>query len=236
MCGEFAVIMLLGHEDTGSLTPSCSGGSSSLGSVSISKVEFLEAKIQLQDKIIKDLEEERAFLREQIMGGKKKSTQPKIFTVEKDSEEDGDMDIGDISPSSPNISESSDSDVSIRRRKKPHHTRSPATVAVPVQAHKRVKGPPEVIHRYQKVLKSFSRVRMMTQAFRINGVDRGTIKMTAPIAELKIVDPETYASLKFDPASETLLSFARRCATQVIPAKIEDMKSKGQLLPLLIKY
>ncbi|XP_062333982.1 coiled-coil domain-containing protein 106-like [Osmerus eperlanus] len=170
MCGEFAVIMLLGHEDTGSLTRSCSGGSSSLGSGSISKVAFLEAKIQWQDKIIKDLEEERAFLREQIMGGKEE------------------------------INESSDSDVSIRRRKKPHHTRSPATVAVPVQAHKRVKGPAEVIHRYQKVLKSFSRVRTMTQAFRINGVDRGTIKMTAPIAELKIVDPETYASLKFDPA------------------------------------
>ncbi|XP_062313349.1 coiled-coil domain-containing protein 106-like [Osmerus eperlanus] len=135
------------------------------------------------------------------MGGKKKSTRPKIFTVEKDSEEDGDMDISDISPSSPNISESSDSDVSIRRRKKPHHTRSLATVAVPVQAHKRVKGPAEVIHRYQKVLKSFSHVRTMTQAFRINGVDRGTIKMTAPIAELKIVDPEIFASLKFDPAS-----------------------------------
>ena len=57
--------------------------------------------------------------------------------MDKDSEEDGDMDIGDISPSSPNISESSDSDVPMRRPKKPHHTGSPATVAVPVQAHKR---------------------------------------------------------------------------------------------------
>lgn len=74
-----------------------------------------------------------------------------------------------------------------------------------------VKGPTEVIHRYLKVLKTFSRVRTMTEAFRINNVDRGTIKMTAPIAELKIVDPETFNNLKFDPATETLLSFAEVC-------------------------
>ena len=43
----------------------------------------------------------------------------------------------------------------------------------------------------------------MSEAFRINGVDRGTIKITAPIAELKYVDPEKFASLKFDPAVET---------------------------------
>lgn len=79
----------------------------------------------------------------------------------------------------------------------------------------------------------------MTEAFRINSVDRGTIKMTAPIAELKYVDPEKFASLKFDPAAETLLAFAKKCARNITPEKqtiIEDMKSKGKLLPLLIKY
>ncbi|CAL8310598.1 unnamed protein product [Gadus morhua 'NCC'] len=49
----------------------------------------------------------------------------------------------------------------------------------------------------------------MTEAFRINGVDRGTIKMTAAIAELSIVDPETFKTLKYDPATETLQSFAK---------------------------
>ncbi|KAI9527347.1 hypothetical protein NQZ68_031485 [Dissostichus eleginoides] len=78
-------------------------------------------------------------------------------------------------------------------------------------------------------------VRTMSEAFRINNVDRGTIKMTAPIAELKIVDPETLESLKFDPAIDTLLSFAKKCSTNVTAdkkAKIEDMKAKGKLLPL----
>lgn len=52
------------------------------------------------------------------------------------------------------------------------------------------------------------------------------------------MDPETLKSLKFDPATETLLSFAKKCATHITPEKktiIEDMKSRGQLLPLLMK-
>ncbi|KAM6995228.1 uncharacterized protein LKV04_007452 [Tautogolabrus adspersus] len=231
---------LNGPEDKGSSAPSCSS-ISSIGSGSISKVEFLEARIQWQEKIIKDLEQERNFLREQIMG-KKKSSQPKVFTLEDDDEnDDGNMDEDDIiPPSSPNISESSDSDVVIQRRKK-RWTQPPAsaTVAVSGKAHVRVKGPAEVIGRYKKVLKSFSKVRTMSEAFRINGVDRGTIKMTAAIAELNIVDPETFKTLKYDPATETLQSFAKRCATHITPEKksiIEDMKAKGQLLPLLMKY
>ena len=89
------------------------------------------------------------------------------------------------------------------------------------------------------MLKTFSRVRTKTEAFRINGVDRGTIKMTAPIAELQIVDPDLFHSLKFNPPSDTLLSFAKKCASHIRPEKriiIEDMKSRGKLLPLLMKY
>ncbi|XP_028303961.1 coiled-coil domain-containing protein 106-like [Gouania willdenowi] len=225
-----------GPEDKGSSATSCCS-ISSIGSGSISKVEFLEAKIQWQEKVITDLEQERNFLREQILG-KKKSSQPKKFTLEDDDENDhSNM---DDDPSSPNISESSDSDVVIQRRKtRWTQPSTSATVAVPGKAHVRVKGPAEVISRYKKVLKSFSKVRTMTEAFRINGVDRGTIKMTAAIMELNTVDPETFKTLKYDPATETLQSFAKRCATYITPEKkiiIEDMKAKGQLLPLLMKY
>ncbi|XP_042349758.1 uncharacterized protein si:ch211-127n13.2 [Plectropomus leopardus] len=142
-----------GPEDKGDKgsAPSCSS-ISSIGSGSISKVEFLEARIQWQEKIIKDLEQERNFLREQIMG-KKRSSQPKVFTLEDDNEDDdGNMDEDDVIPqSSPDISESSDSDVVIQRRKK-RRTQPPAsaTVAVPGKAHVRVKGPAEVISRYKK--------------------------------------------------------------------------------------
>lgn len=102
-----------------------------------------------------------------------------------------------------------------------------------------VKGPAEVISRYKKVFKTFTKVRTMTEAFRIEGVNRGTVKMTAAIAELHIVDPVAFNTLKFDPATETLQSFAKRCAMHITPEKksiIEDMKAKCQLLPLLMKY
>lgn len=62
--------------------------------------------------------------------------------------------------------------------------------------------------------------------------------MTAPIADLQMVDPETFNSLKFDPAIETLQSFSK-CAAHVTPEEkviIDDMKAKGKLLPLLVKY
>ncbi|RXN27902.1 Coiled-coil domain-containing protein 106 [Labeo rohita] len=59
-----------------SLPPSGSGNSiSSLGSGSVSKVEFLEAKIEWQEKMMKDLEQELNFLLEQILLGKKKINQ-----------------------------------------------------------------------------------------------------------------------------------------------------------------
>ncbi|KAK5897603.1 hypothetical protein CesoFtcFv8_010650 [Champsocephalus esox] len=70
----------------------------------------------------------------------------------------------------------------------------------------------------------------MSEAVRVTNVDRETIKMTAPIAELKIVDPDTFETLKFDPATDTLLSFAKKCATDVTvdkKAQIEDMKPKA---------
>ncbi|XP_034075665.1 coiled-coil domain-containing protein 106-like [Gymnodraco acuticeps] len=153
-----------GPEDTESLAPSCS---TSLGSGSISRLEFLEAKIEWQDKMIKDLEGERNFLREQVLGLKKKSTQSKVPTLE----EDVSMSEDDTSQSPADLSDSSDSDVVIPKKKQ-RNTRNPASPDVAVRAHMRVKGPAEVVHRYKKVLKTFGHVRTMSEAFRRNNVDR----------------------------------------------------------------
>lgn len=79
----------------------------------------------------------------------------------------------------------------------------------------------------------------MSEAFHRHNVDRGTIAATAPIAELQIADPKTYSTLVFDPAMETLLAFAKRCASSVnseIKRSIEDLKARGHLLPILMKY
>ncbi|KAJ4946747.1 hypothetical protein JOQ06_008793, partial [Pogonophryne albipinna] len=104
------------------------------------------------------------------------------------------------------LSDSSDSDVVIPKKKQ-HSIRNPASPDAAVPGQRASGGCPYC--RYKKVLKTFGRVRTMSEAFRINNVDRGTIKMTAPIAELKIVDPDTFKTLKFDPAIDTLLSFAK---------------------------
>ncbi|KAF4116712.1 hypothetical protein G5714_004201 [Onychostoma macrolepis] len=102
-----------------------------------------------------------------------------------------------------------------------------------------VKSPGEVISRYNQVLKTFRKVRTMSEAFHRHSVDRGTIAATAPIAELQIADPKTYSTLVFNPAMERLLAFAKRCASSVNPEIkrfIEDLKARGHLLPILMKY
>ncbi|KAK9962346.1 hypothetical protein ABG768_007716 [Culter alburnus] len=59
------------------------------------------------------------------------------------------------------------------------------------QCYDTIKGPEEVISRYHQVLKTFRKVRTMSEAFHRHNVDRGTIAATAPIAELQIADPKT---------------------------------------------
>ncbi|KAL1258962.1 hypothetical protein QQF64_009539 [Cirrhinus molitorella] len=102
-----------------------------------------------------------------------------------------------------------------------------------------IKGPGEVISHYNQVLKTFKKVRTMSEAFHRHNVDRGTIAATAPIAELQIAAPKTYSTLVFNPAMETLFAFAKRCASSVNPEikrSIEDLKARGHLLPILMKY
>ncbi|KAK5916345.1 hypothetical protein CgunFtcFv8_011338 [Champsocephalus gunnari] len=75
---------------------------------SISRLEFLEAKIEWQDKMIKDLEGEHNFLCTQVLGLKKKS-------------KDVSMSEDDTSQSPADLSDSSDSDVVIPKRSNVAH-------------------------------------------------------------------------------------------------------------------
>lgn len=53
-----------------------------------------------------------------------------------------------------------------------------------------VKDPDGVLFRYKKILATYQRVRSMSRAFQIHGVDRNTMASTSPIAELLLVAPE----------------------------------------------
>ncbi|XP_030638823.1 uncharacterized protein LOC115819431 [Chanos chanos] len=102
-----------------------------------------------------------------------------------------------------------------------------------------LRGLQEVIQRYQQVLKTFGKVRTMIEAFHRHNIDRRTIAATAPIAKLHIADPKAYSTLEFEPAVETLLGFAEKCANHVTPdikKSIEDLKASGHLLPIMLKY
>ncbi|XP_063062041.1 coiled-coil domain-containing protein 106-like [Engraulis encrasicolus] len=190
------------------------------------KMEFMGERIKWQERLIKDLEEERTFLREQLAGSRAPGKAP-----EEPSREDN------VAHESATLSSSSSSDGppvhNPPPKKKRHHSRGHSS------HHMRVRTPRKVIERYQEVLRTFKKVRTMTEAFNRQHVDRGTIVATAPIAELEAADPRLYGSLIYDSKIETLLGFAKRCGSSVTPdlkAKIADLKARGVLLPINVKY
>ncbi|XP_076866530.1 coiled-coil domain-containing protein 106-like [Brachyhypopomus gauderio] len=169
-------------------------------------------------------------MRETFLGASSKTKVWRYDPVNKDIKVSVD-DSSSESSSSPGISDSSESDKAYKKaKKKKKHMNKVAK-----HFHARAQSPEEVIIRYRKVLKTFQRVRTMTEAFNRHNVDRGTIAFTAAIAELAIVDPKAYESLAAMSTKETLAAFAKKCAAHIneeTKNKIEDMKAKGQLLPI----
>ncbi|XP_073319563.1 coiled-coil domain-containing protein 106-like [Pagrus major] len=104
----------------------------------------------------------------------------------------------------------------------------------------RVKDPDGVLIRYKKILTTYQRVRSMSRAFQIHGVDRNTMASTSPIAELLLVAPEKVAEVgEFEASKEKLLDYARRCyKTMDDPthAKVQTMKKTHKLLPISYRF
>ncbi|XDV26301.1 hypothetical protein PO909_030051 [Leuciscus waleckii] len=80
----------------------------------------------------------------------------------------------------------------------------------------------------------------MNKAFKFVGVDRNTLALSAPLAEITIAAPKFLKSLPpFNLKKEKLLDYSKRCAESMTPevrAKIEELKAKGKLLPIKYKY
>ncbi|XP_047461520.1 coiled-coil domain-containing protein 106-like [Mugil cephalus] len=104
----------------------------------------------------------------------------------------------------------------------------------------RVKDPDGVLIRYKKILSTYQRVRSMSRAFQIHGVDRNTMASTSPIAELLLVAPEKVSEVgEFEASKEKLLDYARRCyKTMDDPthAKVQTMKKTHKLLPISYRF
>ncbi|XP_041663948.1 coiled-coil domain-containing protein 106-like isoform X2 [Cheilinus undulatus] len=104
----------------------------------------------------------------------------------------------------------------------------------------RVKDPDGVLIRYKKILSTYQRVRSMSRAFQIHGVDRNTMASTSPIAELLLVAPEKVAEVgEFEASKEKLLDYARRCyktMDEPTHAKVQTMKKTHKLLPISYRF
>ncbi|XP_066539364.1 coiled-coil domain-containing protein 106a [Hoplias malabaricus] len=100
----------------------------------------------------------------------------------------------------------------------------------------RVKDAAGVLFRYKKILVTYQRLKNMSKAFQIHGVDRNTVASTTPIAELLLVAPEKLAEVgEFDPSKEKLLDYARRCYIALDPqtlSKVQALKKNNLLLPI----
>ena len=74
------------------------------------------------------------------------------------------------------------------------------------------RGPDEVIERYQKVLKAYKKKNSITAACKIVGVDRNTVALNAPIAELATAAPEKFAEFRDQHTRKhKLCDFAGKC-------------------------
>ncbi|KAL0962415.1 hypothetical protein UPYG_G00339740 [Umbra pygmaea] len=104
----------------------------------------------------------------------------------------------------------------------------------------RVKDPDGVLHRYQKILLTYQRLRSMSKAFQVHRVDRNTMASTSPIAELLLVAPEKVAEVgEFESSKEKLLDYARRCykaLDEPMHAKVATMKKNHLLLPISYRF
>ncbi|KAM4735477.1 coiled-coil domain-containing protein 106a [Anableps anableps] len=104
----------------------------------------------------------------------------------------------------------------------------------------RVKDAAGVLFRYKKILLTYQRLKNMTKAFQIHGVDRNTVASTTPIAELLLVAPEKVAEVgEFDPSKEKLLDYARRCylaLDEETLSRVQALKKNNLLLPISYRF
>ncbi|XP_029501990.1 coiled-coil domain-containing protein 106-like isoform X1 [Oncorhynchus nerka] len=100
----------------------------------------------------------------------------------------------------------------------------------------RVKDAAGVLFRYKKILLTYQRLKNMSKAFQIHGVDRNTVASTTPIAEMLLVAPEKVADVgEFDPSKEKLLDYARRCYVALDEetlSRVQALKKNNLLLPI----
>ncbi|XP_031419598.1 coiled-coil domain-containing protein 106-like [Clupea harengus] len=210
------------------------------------ELEMTKLKVEWQQEMLKEVTKERDFLREQLamtVRKKDKSVRSEDSTNALKQTTSG-ASATSSSDSSDSSSDSSSADEERKKKKKNSKTvkrRKQGKRGKKRQEqsiHQRARDPEEVVARYKKVLKIYQRGKTMVAAFRAVGVDRNTIVVNAPIAELFIAAPEKFAALKEkSPKKEKLICFAQMCKDAIeaddgIDKTIKYYKESGKLLPI----
>eukprot|EP00064_Thunnus_orientalis_P017294 superscaffoldBa00003636_g17375 len=190
----------------------------------------LEKNTWLQ-KHIEELEEERNFLRCQLDRLIVSMRSPEVTEWCGDPQHA--VNVQPVISPSPPSPMTTRSGMTLKRLQVPG-PRTRRSTAIPV------KDPDGVLIRYKKILSTYQRVRSMSRAFQIHGVDRNTMASTSPIAELLLVAPEKVAEVgEFEASKEKLLDYARRCYKTMddqTHAKVQAMKKTHKLLPISYRF
>uniref|UniRef100_M4AIC6 Coiled-coil domain containing 106b n=1 Tax=Xiphophorus maculatus TaxID=8083 RepID=M4AIC6_XIPMA len=200
----------------------------------------LEKNAWLQ-KRIEELEEERNFLRCQLdrfIVSMRSPDEDKYYTEEEFVEEEGEEEVEDDADST--VESGSKKKSRGRGTGEPKMKMRRIFRITHGRERQRVKDPDGVLIRYKKILSTYQRVRSMSRAFQIHGVDRNTMASTSPIAELLLVAPEKVTDVgEFEASKEKLLDYARRCyktMDEETHAKVQSMKKTNKLLPISYRF
>ncbi|OCT70751.1 coiled-coil domain-containing protein 106 [Xenopus laevis] len=208
----------------------------------------LERNSWLQ-KRIEDLEEERDFLRCQLnkfISFAKLDSEDQSRAKQTNWRSDGkeccieDLTDNESMLSVSTYSEEVDTLANTKRRKQKGNCNQKGFCKPKVRERQRVKDADGVLCRYKKILSTFQKLKSMSRAFEHHCVDRNTVALTTPIAELLIVAPEKIAEVgEFDPSKERLLEYSRRCflaLDEETLEKVQALKKNKLLLPITYRF
>ncbi|XP_055020032.1 coiled-coil domain-containing protein 106-like [Boleophthalmus pectinirostris] len=211
----------------------------------LEEIKMLEMKLEFQNEKIKELREDNIFLKEQLAAALKKTDPgPSSSSYSLVSSDTSNIERDSVEATSSNDTSSNDispNDTSSDEKKKNKRIKKRKDRTLALKYCQRAQDPKQVVARYKKILKIFKRSGTMSQAFKKYGVDRNTVIITSPIAELYVVAPEKYKEIMQTYSKAMKLSvFAAQCALAIsedadIEQKIQTLKDSRKLIPFKTK-
>ncbi|XP_032366475.1 coiled-coil domain-containing protein 106 [Etheostoma spectabile] len=203
------------------------------------ELEMFKLRVEWQKEKIAELTKERDYLKDQLASALKKDDKGSIKEINLSSDSSGDSPVESSSDMSDSSSSSSEEDKIKKRKKKGKGKKyRKKSKKIKPKTRQRAQTPDQVVDRYKRILRKFSKGGTMSAAFKHVGVDRNTVVVNAPIAELFIAAPGKYKEiLKNHNNVKKLSVFATQCATAIqedqgIEDTITAYKASGKLLPL----